>query len=251
MNVSGLLAVCVAVLIGFFPMWASHSEDEETAQKSVSATRIDESHPLKPLNSLVGDWRGVGQLKRGSRTGAWAETVSCAWQFDKGIPAVALTAKESHQFDSLKITWDAESKQIVLQQTLKDMRRMYRGTAPAAWSDRVELTSEPDENGITYRCTIQQLSEIRATLLFEQQASSTGSYRRIAGIGYTRAGEKLAESGGNARKCIVTGGLGTIPVTYMGKTYYVCCQGCVQAFNDAPEAIIADYQESLKKKPAK
>ena len=72
--------------------------------------------------------------------------------------------------------------------------------------------------------------------------------RRIAGIGYTRAGEKLAQAGGNQRKCIVTGGLGTIAVSHKGKTYYVCCQGCVQAFNDAPEAIIADYQASLKKK---
>ncbi|MCP4510175.1 MAG: YHS domain-containing protein, partial [Fuerstiella sp.] len=46
---------------------------------------------------------------------------------------------------------------------------------------------------------------------------------------------------------VVTGGLGTIAVSYKGKKYYVCCQGCVQAFNDDPETIIAEYNASLKK----
>ncbi|MBV9126060.1 MAG: YHS domain-containing protein [Planctomycetes bacterium] len=46
-------------------------------------------------------------------------------------------------------------------------------------------------------------------------------------------------------ECIVTGGLGTIPVSYKGITYYVCCTGCKQAFEDNPEKIL---KEAAKRK---
>jgi YHS domain-containing protein len=42
---------------------------------------------------------------------------------------------------------------------------------------------------------------------------------------------------------VVTGGAGTIPVTHKGKTYYVCCTGCRDAFNDDPEGTIAAYEK--------
>ncbi len=233
------------VALGFPPIFGGLSAPDEAASKS-QVTRISDSNPLKPLNALIGEWRGVGQLKRGSRDGAWSEKVTCEWHFENSTQSILLRTEDGSQFEKLVIAGDAEQKSIILKQTLKGVTRTYRGPAPKSWPDRIELVSEADDQGVSYRCTIQQLSDIRATILFEQRSSATGSFRRVAGVGYTRAGEKLAVSGGNERKCIVTGGLGTIPVTYMGKTYYVCCQGCVQAFNDAPEAIIADYQASLK-----
>jgi YHS domain-containing protein len=38
-------------------------------------------------------------------------------------------------------------------------------------------------------------------------------------------------------------------VSYMGTTYYVCCSGCRDAFNENPAKVIAEYQK--KKKGAK
>jgi len=35
--------------------------------------------------------------------------------------------------------------------------------------------------------------------------------------------------------------LGTITVTHMGATYYVCCSGCRDAFNENPAKILAEY----------
>jgi YHS domain-containing protein len=46
----------------------------------------------------------------------------------------------------------------------------------------------------------------------------------------------------------VTGGKGTIPVTYQGETYYVCCTGCRDLFNDDPETVLAEYRERLDEK---
>jgi len=226
-------------------------------QISEETLRADDTQPtgrvtavarenLKPLNTLVGEWRGVGQLRRGSRVGAWTERVSCAWDFQSPEPAVVLTGQDSQQFDSLRLQWDSKQQRVVLKHKMGDTTFVYSGDMPEEWPDKLVLTSTPYADGTTRRCNIQQLNDIRATVLFEKQTSPTGSFRRIAEIGYTRSGERLAVAGDNQRKCIVTGGLGTIPVSHNGKTYYVCCQGCVQAFNDAPDAIIADYKASLK-----
>ncbi len=234
----GTLVVCGVL------MAATRPQTSDEAAKP-SATRAG-AHPLQPFNSLIGSWRGVGQLKRGSQKGSWIETVTCEWSFKNKQSTIVLKSEDGKQFQNLAMQWDEDRKELLLRQTDGDQVYEYRGKMPEKWPDRVQLVSSADAKGVSRRCTIQQLSDIRSTLLFEVQTSPTGSFRRVAGIGYTRSGEKLAVAGGNQRKCIVTGGLGTIPVTYKGETFYVCCQGCVQAFNDAPEEIIADYRESLK-----
>jgi hypothetical protein len=210
-------------------------------------SRSNRAHDLKPFNSLIGEWRGVGQLRRGSSKGAWTEKAVCEWQFTDAQASVVLKSTDSRQFEQLRLVWDQKKKQLVLTRKTKQGVHEYRGPAPKEWPRAIRLVTVRNDDGIVYRCTIQQLTEIRATLLFEKQTSPTGSFRRDFGIGYTRAGAKLAQSGTGQRKCVVTGGLGTIPVSFQGKTYYVCCQGCVQAFNDTPEAILEDYRASRGK----
>ena len=217
------------------------SDSEGQDAKAAATTRS----ALEPFNALVGDWRGTGQVRRGSNRGAWREKTSVAWSF-VGRPTIVLTADGGLHYETLKIT--SKDGRLTATQTLHDRVIEYRGPLPAKWPGKVELLSEPDTKGVTYRCTLQQLSDIRATILLEKRSSPTGSFRRVAGVGYTRSGERLAQVGGTSRKCIVTGGLGTIAVSHKGQTYYVCCQGCVQAFNDAPEEIIAEYKASLRQK---
>ena len=50
------------------------------------------------------------------------------------------------------------------------------------------------------------------------------------------------------RECVVTGGLGTIEVTHNGKTYYVCCTGCRDYFNENAEKVLADHAARTKSK---
>jgi hypothetical protein len=47
--------------------------------------------------------------------------------------------------------------------------------------------------------------------------------------------------------CIVSGGLGKITVSYKGKTYYVCCSGCRDAFSDQPEKYVKEWEAKQKK----
>ena len=48
----------------------------------------------------------------------------------------------------------------------------------------------------------------------------------------------------------MTGGKGTMSTVYKGKTYWFCCTGCRDAFNDDPDAIIAQAEERAAKKKA-
>src|SRR5262249_17268307 len=65
-------------------------------------------------------------------------------------------------------------------------------------------------------------------------------------VACTKKGESLAA---RAKKveCVVTGGLGTMPVSYKGVTYYVCCTGCRDAFNEDPEKYIKEFEAKKKK----
>ena len=47
---------------------------------------------------------------------------------------------------------------------------------------------------------------------------------------------------------MVSGGLGTIRVSYQGKTYYVCCSGCKAEFDANPEKYAKEYEAKKAKK---
>ncbi len=69
-------------------------------------------------------------------------------------------------------------------------------------------------------------------------------------MGATKEGADFAKASGN--ECVVTGGSASIAVTHKGKTYYVCCSGCKEAFEENPEQILKEYAERKtreKKKP--
>ncbi len=88
----------------------------------------------------------------------------------------------------------------------------------------------------------------RMVILYER--GSDNQFTRLAEVGTTRVGGNFA-AGAAGPECIVTGGLGTISVSYQGKTYLVCCTGCKEAFDADPAGIIAEYQAKVaaRKKP--
>src|SRR5439155_27072915 len=67
------------------------------------------------------------------------------------------------------------------------------------------------------------------TTLFRSQVAST----------------KIGESLGATEKkqeCVVSGGVGTMAVSYKGETFYVCCSGCRDEFNANPEKYIKEFK---------
>ena len=200
---------------------------------------VDAKAALAPLNPLVGQWRGVGQVRRGSRAGAWREEAEWVWDFSTpNAPAVRFDVTDGKEVASLLV------------RPTPGPAGGFAATLTPAGGDPLPLSATSLDGTVEFapagdgdtKLTLRPLGEKRFTLLIERRSSPTGRFRRVAEIGYTRSGTRLATSTLGGPECVVTGGLGTIEVSHAGKTYFVCCSGCVAAFEDDPEGVLADYR---------
>lgn len=241
----------LAVLATRADSWTEfHGELQESQQPPAeigdSPARSVLVEHLQACAAVVGEWRGVGQPRRGSRVGAWTEKASGAWQFSDTDAAIVLTSDEARQFREIRFRWNAKQDGLTAEiQTTEDTTVACRRVAELS-TDDVDVFCDADTIAAAkHRLTFRRISEIRVTLLFETRASPDAAWRRVAEIGYTRAGERLAGAGTGERQCVVTGGLGTMAVMHQGRTYYVCCEGCRQAFEADPEGTLAAYRERI------
>ncbi|MFT4558854.1 MAG: YHS domain-containing protein [Porticoccaceae bacterium] len=218
-------------------------------EKSTKESRAAVQEALAPFNSLIGGWRGSGQVRRGSTRGAWRETGTFVWKFGGGKVGVEYQVKDGKHIGTGLLSWDSAKKEFTMDAVFDDgSKRAYRGKLE---KKVLTLISEPDNDEIVSRVTLRQLNEKRMLVLYEKRRSNQSFYARVGEVGYTREGTRLASSGSSGPECVVTGGAGTIKVSYAGKTYYVCCTGCRDAFNDDPVGILADYRAKLAEKKSK
>jgi hypothetical protein len=209
---------------------------------------------LKPLQDLVGQWKGVGQVRRGSTQGAWIEKAEWQWNFADGKSSLAFTAPAGKHLTagrivSAKAKTGADAPQsLTLAATLADGSKVdYPGTRAA--DDTLTFLRDDVPAGAPQRITLRFAAEKqRLVALLERRGDGGSDYLRLAEIGYTREGSDFGKGSTGGNVCIVTGGVGTISVSYLGKQYYVCCTGCKDLFNSDPAKIIAEYQAKLKAK---
>lgn len=210
--------------------------DDSSAKPDAAA----EKAALAAFNGLIGDWRGAGQIRRGSNQGAWTETAAWVWDFEQGV-AIRYDVADGQHIKTARLTYDPKSEKYQFAVTLPDdSTRTYSGNFD---KDKLIAESDADSAGDLHRVTLTQLNEKRTLVLFEKRREAQKTWQRVAEVGYTRAGTRLADKDSNGPECVVTGGLGTITVSYKGQTYYVCCSGCKQAFDADPEGILAEYAE--------
>ena len=223
---------------------------DEPLSAEVSGASQAAIEGLKPLAGLVGQWRGVGQPQRGSNRGAWTESTSIVWRFRASQTSLDLNSESGQLFDQIQFTWKAELP-LTASIVLPDKQSVNCQLQVTESTDSKFVFLSEESKLPQYRCTVRQLSDIRATILLEKRIRSTGSFGRIAEVGYTRAGTRLASSGSGEKQCIVTGGLGTIAVKFEGKTFYVCCEGCKQAFDADTAGTVEEYRRRLAEQKAK
>ncbi len=203
---------------------------------------------MKPYAGLVGEWRGMGQVRRGSSRGAWTESASWAWDLKPDSAALVVRMEKGKYLRSARLRRDGPeaSGPFVLQATLADgSSRTFRGRLGDR--DKLVLDADGDVGAGLVRVTLTPLHETRFLLLLEAATPSGGAPIRLGEVGYTRQGVAFAV-GDSYPSCIVTEGRGTIAVVYQGKTYYVCCSGCKELFDEDPEAILAEAAERQKAK---
>ncbi len=199
---------------------------------------------LAQFNSLIGGWRGTAQPRRGSAAGSWRESAEWVWDFSQPEPAIRYVVTDGKLLKSVRITFDDQSHLFHATAELADgAKREYSGKFD---EDHLVLSSQPDAKHEIHRLTITRLNDKRTIVLFEKKRATSRGLARVAEVGYTREGTRLAVEGGDGPECVVTGGKGTIAISYKGQTYYVCCSGCKQAFSENPEKILAEYRARVE-----
>jgi hypothetical protein len=215
-----------------------------------AAFAADEDNPtkeaLQSLNEYIGLWKGAGGPDRSSAPENWKENVSWAWKFKAGDVWITVEFENGKYFTKGEMRYMPEKKKYEL--TLvdkKDRKQVFAGDLNKKGYlnlDRVDVAT-----GDTYRLTMNTAAEgVRFVYKFEKKAKGSTIFARVYEVACNKEGESLA-GGSKPKECVVTGGLGTIAVSFNGKTYYVCCTGCRDAFNEDPAKILKEYEERKKK----
>jgi hypothetical protein len=202
---------------------------------------------LAKVQAIVGAWKGVGQPQRGSTKGSWTEESEWKWKFDKGVAELVFTASKGKYFSAGELTYVGGDKPFLLQTTSAEAKSSYRGVLNADGS--LSLDAEKPANDQPARITMRLVAgNDRMILLMEKKAGDT--FSRLAELGATRKGSGFGK-GATYIECIVTGGLGTIEVMHEGKTYHVCCTGCLEVFKDDPAGTVKEYLARKEEEKAK
>ena len=233
------LFVCLLLFVGSVGFSVGESSPrgpDLTAQKA----------GLTGFNDIVGAWRGVGMPKRQSNREAWSEKARWVWRFTETQAIVEYKIEKGKLLKAATITYSPKDERLHLTAKLADgSTRDYAGKQVDA---RFVFESEPDKAGEVHRLSIKRHNFKRTLVLLEKRKATQTLYSRVAEIGYTREGTRLAARNRSGPVCIVTGGLGTSQVSYQGKKYWVCCTGCREAFDDDPAGVIAEAKERAEEK---
>lgn len=213
---------------------------------------------LRPFNGLVGSWRGSG-APEGTReeraAGAWSETAEWVWQFKDKDAWLAVTFDKGKHFTKgeLRFTPDTAAAKntpgpkYTLTLTAPDKSAAtFAGTFRE--KDKVLTLDRTDgPAGEEQRLVFSLLHHNRHLYRLETRpAGTTVAFTKLWQVGATKEGVAFADVP-MGPECIVSGGLGTIKVSYKGTDYRVCCSGCRDAFKEDPEKYIKEAAAKAKK----
>jgi len=219
-------------------------------------TRADEppqANPAKDLNAfrdLVGEWRGVGQIRRGSTRGAWQENLEWLYSFDGDVPALVAQSADARWIKQARVTASDVPGRFRLEVAAPEGagKRVFSGESSADGA----LVFEADESaqGVPDRISLRVVAGGDRLIVLYETLGAGDRFARLGEVGFTRRGAGFGKS--SYPECIVTGGRGTILVDYNGKSYYVCCSGCRDLFLESPEEVLEEYQRkrAMSHKPA-
>jgi len=206
---------------------------------------------LQAFNDLIGSWRGTGEpngTRAEKQRNFWQERISWEWRFKKEdvyLHAVIYKGK-SFTGAELRDLLDKDRYRLTATTTGKETL-VFEG---ARDKKRLTLERQDEKKNETQRLVINVLHFNRHLYSYEVKPAERVAFTKVYSVGATKEGVDFA-GGDDAPECVVSGGLGTMPVMYKGTTYYVCCSGCRDAFNDEPEKYIKEYEARKKAKKTK
>ena len=202
---------------------------------------------LKPLNILVGSWKGTGTPEGSAeekQKGHWVETVVCEWQFKEADAWLTLAFTKGKLFTTGEIRATRDGIELKVQTPAKESLT-YTGQIK---DKQIVFERQIADAKMVERLTFSLLHENRIVYRLDTKPATGTLFSKRFQVGLTKEGVPFAEVGASARECVVSGGLGTIPVTFEGKTYYVCCSGCRDEFKANPAQYVKEFEAKRKKK---
>jgi hypothetical protein len=207
----------------------------------------DAKSALQALNDFIGDWNGSGNPEKArSEPGeSWRETASWIWRFKGEDAWLTMTVKNGKHLKSADLRYLPAKKHYQLTTIDKQKaKRVYEGPLKNGY---LVLDSMDKETGETYRITMNSAGDgVRFVYRTAHKAEGRTLFTKDYQVAFTKEGEALAAAEKKV-ECPVSGGLGKIPVTYNGVTYYVCCTGCRDAFNENPAKYVKEFEAKKKK----
>ncbi|MHB1423624.1 MAG: YHS domain-containing protein [Gemmataceae bacterium] len=213
------------------------------------AEKMTPKQALQALNDLIGNWRGTGEpngTREEKQRHFWQEKIAWEWRFKgKNVYLRADFDKGKH-FSAAEIRYLPDKERYQLTAITPDKEKLlFEGTLD---KKRLTLERTDDKKKETQRLVVALLHFNRHLYRYEvKPAERRAAFKEVYHVGATKEGVEFA-SEDDKPECVVSGGLGTMPVTYQGKTYYVCCSGCRDAFRDDPEKYLKEFEERKKAK---
>ncbi len=200
---------------------------------------------LQPLGELIGSWRGTGTPygTAGTKQNFWTESIGWEWQFKGKDAWLKVTFDKSRNFTAGELRYVPEKDEYRLT-VHTPAKETLIFTGPL--KERV-LTLEREHDSELQRLVFTLLHPERHLYRYEVRPAGKVLFARKYQVGATREGVAFATGDGKP-ECVVSGGLGTMPVTYQGKTYYVCCGGCRTEFYENPAKYVAEFEAKKKAK---
>lgn len=233
-----LVLGCLSVVVFLARLsWAGETAEKKTPKQALQA-----------LNDLIGNWRGTGEpngTREEKQRNFWQEKIAWEWRFKGKDVYLQATFDKGKHFTTAELRYlpDKGRYQLTAVTPAKE-KRVFEGKL-----DKKLLTLErTDEKKKERQRLIVALFHFnRHVYRYEVKPEDRTQFREIYRVGATKEGVEFAGDD-DKPECVVSGGLGTMPVTYQGKTYYVCCSGCRDAFNDEPEKYIKEFEARKKAK---
>jgi YHS domain-containing protein len=203
----------------------------------------DKKEALKELQDFIGGWKGNGgppPPKAAAASDLWSETIEWGWKFKGGDPALSLKVEKGRHLKEGELRYlpDKQLYQLTLVDT-KGGKRVFEG---AFKSNYLRMEHTDPETGEVQKITMNNAAEgVRFIYLVEHRAKGAKLFIKDYQVAATRAGESLGKTE-KKNECIVSGGTGTMAVTYKGETFYVCCSGCRDEFFANPEKYIKEFK---------
>jgi hypothetical protein len=197
---------------------------------------------LKVLQDFIGAWKGSGAPEKPRPTAkeTWAETVNWGWRFKGDDAWLVMKVENGRYFKGGELRFLPDKKRYQLTAKDQDDKKLvFEGELK---NDYLTLQRVDPDTKETQQITMNSAAEgVRFIYRYAHKADGTTLFKKEYVVACTKEGESLAAKEKKI-ECVVSGGLGTMPVTYKGETFYVCCSGCRDAFNENPEKYIAEFK---------